>query len=355
MLLSKPKQTGFISSKEGKLFSLYDVTIPDEVKFLVFFQDIIYGHSPLDVLKYVSENKFFSTRSGMVYLSKNLCHFLKARPLCFSNLIEIYDSLCSQPDFGAKFRETFVKSLAINFGIRMISYLFYTDRIEESLVPRLEDEAIIQAYFPTLAKGKKAQMMTESFNSKGFAECIFNGWEKNSLGYIIKFDLVDVLQEYSSVPGFKWNEVIKSGFYEKIPESMSLLTLAAYYGSEKCFSLILLNSEIDEDVKKYSIIGGNISIVRQIEQITNSIPLYLTECMLYNHNDLFGWMVENKVCDSIFSANLSISSNLRGFFFIIENSTNQYLRSRLVFFLFLEALYLNLQLKMGPSLFWNFY
>ena len=79
-------------------------------------------------------------------------------------------------------------------------------------------------------------------------------------------------------------------------KAITLLDYAAFFGAVKCFKFLLMNYfEITNDIFKYAICGGNFDILKICEQNNCKIDEdSLLYCMIYNHREIFKWLVETK-------------------------------------------------------------
>lgn len=95
-------------------------------------------------------------------------------------------------------------------------------------------------------------------------EWIYDGWSKDTKGYILKHDLVDNLKDLvQDDPEMAKGKLKWSPFEVEIEdEIVTMLNAAAYFGSQKCFMYLAELIEDDEfDCAKYAVLGGNQEII----------------------------------------------------------------------------------------------
>ena len=115
-------------------------------------------------------------------------------------------------------------------------------------------------------------------------------WTKNSLGYALKYDNCDLLQKFIN-DSFDFNKTIEWSEFEvdEQPPSLSLLGVAAYYGSYQCFSFINVNgAAINKEISQCAALGGNQQIVSMCqEHFDDSCFSY---AFRYHHDNIMKWM-----------------------------------------------------------------
>lgn len=138
-------------------------------------------------------------------------------------------------------------------------------------------------------------------------EVIKNGHTINSLAHCLKNDDVEELMSYSTNFHFDFNQLIKPSVFEPfdmIHEGAPLIHYSAYFGSLKCFKYLYLNGSnlnIKNDEGKtlahFAVAGGNLEIIRLIEQSNCSFDGALQIAALYHRNKIFNWLLETKTQD----------------------------------------------------------
>ncbi len=69
------------------------------------------------------------------------------------------------------------------------------------------------------------------------------------------------------------------------------LEVSALFGSIKCFKYLMMNgAEINENLCKYAIAGGNMEIIHLIEQKGMKFENCLERAVEYHHFELFEWL-----------------------------------------------------------------
>ncbi|EAY10690.1 hypothetical protein TVAG_364130 [Trichomonas vaginalis G3] len=150
--------------------------------------------------------------------------------------------------------------------------------------------------------------------------CI-HGYEKNTLQYILKYDLIDEFIEETAQINFDINQKLPVNRYDfnKIDEKLSLIQMSAFYGSINCFKYLMLNNaEIDPLLFIFAIIGGNLEILHIVKgeldkmSIPNDNPLFLElkqrasqESLQiagsYSRYNIFDWLISKNYNNDLVS------------------------------------------------------
>jgi len=116
-------------------------------------------------------------------------------------------------------------------------------------------------------------------------EYLIYGYPKDSLGYCIKYDDAERINGFFSLPFYNYEEIELSKFeFYGDNSSLSLevkgpLSMAAIYGSLRCFRFLLLhNCAKNISLTKCAISGGNIDIIREIHVNVEE----MVNCMKYS-------------------------------------------------------------------------
>lgn len=111
-------------------------------------------------------------------------------------------------------------------------------------------------------------------------EYFLTGYYKGSLPYIIRNDNLDLLRSYFSQFNVEidYNMKVDSSLFERcdfIRHNPTLIQFAAYYGSVKCFTYLLMQNDIDIKITddnginifQFAIAGGNQKIIEICEKL----------------------------------------------------------------------------------------
>lgn len=146
----------------------------------------------------------------------------------------------------------------------------------------------------------------------------------------IKYDDVDQLQFYSShSTDFSFNQRIRPSIYYQahiLELCQNLMQFAAFYGSIKCFRYIMMNQMTDSkySLASFAVAGGNIEIIRLVEQIGYNFNNCLEEAVNYFRFDILEWLVQFKDSNSIQDIFISATSagNFRELINCLENDVD---------------------------------
>lgn len=159
----------------------------------------------------------------------------------------------------------------------------------------------------------------------------------------LKKDDVDKLQSIiSKIPKDLTNVKITDDIFNDIINgNPSYINYSAGFGSIKCFKYLLLNQhEIDADTLKFAIFGGNIEIIKIVDQNEpnernsnkNEKVDVFNIAIIKHRNDVFDWLLEQKLANennnNIFNSLFLIAAkneNLHALIEIIDRTVISYL------------------------------
>jgi hypothetical protein len=124
------------------------------------------------------------------------------------------------------------------------------------------------------------------------------GYDSSSIGFFLKFDKFDEIQQLSSLANFNFSSKTfitpcDLPHPTKLP-SESLLSVSAFYGSIGCFKFIFLNGiPIRSSVCISSVKGGNLEIIQICELEHGDFSLCLSASVSYLRNDIADWLLNN--------------------------------------------------------------
>ena len=117
--------------------------------------------------------------------------------------------------------------------------------------------------------------------------------------HAIHFDDIDFVQNYFSNPKSDINMQYPISLFEPCQqndskEPFAIICAAALYGSLKCFKYLLLNGAEIGDCRPFAIDGGNIEIIRLVEQRTPFDINSLFQAVELHRYEAFTWLFESK-------------------------------------------------------------
>ncbi|EAY17242.1 hypothetical protein TVAG_291950 [Trichomonas vaginalis G3] len=141
-----------------------------------------------------------------------------------------------------------------------------------------------------------------------------NIFDLDTIGDIILKDDSESLLKQKSKVNLK-EELIEYDLYE-----LTLLDLAAFLGSEKCFHYLLQNGcEITEDTPYLAVKGGNANIIATLKSKNVSIQDCLICAIQSHNNEVTNELLQSKVVDDEFTLELSIHSyNTISFCYLLQ-------------------------------------
>jgi hypothetical protein len=150
------------------------------------------------------------------------------------------------------------------------------------------------------------------------------GYQHSTIGYYLKYDQFDGLQQLSAVPNFSFEETLPISpcdlSNEFLVPDQTLISVAAFYGSIHCFKFLSLNHAlISASVCRSSVQGGNNEIIRLSEQNHGDFIDCLPIAVSYLRNDVADWLLTNYPVHE-FTFNEAIQSfNFPAISYLLEN------------------------------------
>lgn len=291
---------------ERKLLSI-DGTNYEPVLNFILDNDYI-----VSTIRYINILAFNIPQHGIIY-SKLIMDILKQKEVDISCL---------------KFRPLIAIQLALNGYLTVIhnkkSYYFgfYCSVITKQLT-----------YYPS----ELSDFMTESELAANdfqiIKELIEYGYPINSLGYILRFDLVDKLLEYiknsvlfNSDQDLYCLDLTNSFLERQQAKKYKLLTICALYGSISCFKVLYARRAIlDMECYKMSVIGGNREIIQILlndDRLRGDRYGELLGVALKCHrNEIVEWMMDNFQTKEISLTDATKALNFEYIYRILSSQT----------------------------------
>jgi len=269
-----------------------------------------------EILEEIKKSELITTETGVEILCTEISIIPHIRPTSK----EIISELCGRLVLNLEGNQMFIMSLLKILGFRapIILRRLYDKGIintENSLCCLVDYHGFI-CFMPEIMNlrpilwNKCAKLCSERLMADNwylFKELIRFGWEKNSLGYVLKYDLIDDLIIMMGNPKFSIDTTIEWSDFE-VPffnNKMFPLSIAAIYDSVKCFKqLMMIGSRIPNDIVKSAIIGGNCDLVRASMIIANNNHGLISIASVYRRAIIVSWLKEN-----CFSSELNLVEN----------------------------------------------
>ena len=289
-----------------------DIKIPDCLKLSV---DIEKGFGNIsddniDSLIEIIKQKQLNCKGEIQDLAREFCYDVSIRPTKEELIYQVLKGVVQQESFPKRqlcefrsFRSlggpfllrrlltdgvidlTYIKSSAL-FGLFEIYFLPEFMQQPNFTIPNYMKETIDDIY-------------NGDYNQN--PSIFLDGWEKNSLGYIIKHDDLDSLQEIIIDPDFNINQTIDSSIepsFAHFDGLKTLINIAAYFGAVQCFKYLLMNNAaIEADLPKIAVMGGSFEIIRICQQRNMKFIYGLYSAMNFRRYEIFDWLVTNELDD----------------------------------------------------------
>jgi len=305
------------------------VEVPPQFEPFLLIQDslqLLESHSISEVvnrLENLIPEKHYQT------LANEICYIPAIRPFLIDKICDFCIEL--SPKLGNDFKKCMKISLqfhCIPLMFRLMNKGYFTiDEIASDLIK--SGSIRILVFVPAFeTSGIDASFQIHNDYShlklndnKCIKEVSEYGWEKESIGWMIKYDDEDMLLQKSSSPSFNWKEKIVWSPFEWSfqPFSKQILAVAAHFGSLKCFKQILLHiDQISQPIFLSSISGGNNEIIHICSSsINDSFGIY-SASLQYRRYELFDWLISKYPQFNMNSPECIFLMNLRAFFYVYK-------------------------------------
>lgn len=164
-------------------------------------------------------------------------------------------------------------------------------------------------------------------------ELYFKSFEQE---HLIKNDSIEQLIPIISDINFRLKPSI-FGLPPFLQNRPTLIECAAFYGSIKCFKYLLLNKadlslkdNISRTLVDFAIAGGNLEIVRILDQNNLNFADSLKIATSFHRHDVFLWLIENEKCimDGETLCHAAIKANLEDLLYMFDNNIDPNLPNR---------------------------
>ena len=282
-----------------------------------------------DIVKSIS-NSIFAEEKNLNVLCNEICYIATIRLNRVSILAELIAELTNCENINKRNFLDIMMTNLFDFDIPNLVFLLYKKKLikgseiyervkslkaqlffkEETLSKELSEDLIMYLGKKYMEKEEEIDQLREF--------C----WVKDSIGYAIKFDDINLLQKLTRQKGFDFQQQIKWSPFEsqdvdiqvepEKPKSLvrpteeeeeeednnandggevsdlpkvSLIDLAAYFGSVNCFEYLKNNgSKITEFTMKFAVAGTNLSIIKSCENLLN--PSLMKIAIHYHADEL---------------------------------------------------------------------
>lgn len=165
--------------------------------------------------------------------------------------------------------------------------------------------------FRIVLNSKGMELWVDDYKTK--AEDIISIYPIDTGFYYVAWDKIDEFKRISSAEGFDFNMAFND---------VSLIDIAAQYGSSRCFAYLMQKSAtLSDKTAKFSVQGGDMGIIGSLpEKLVTFSPDLMRIAMIYNNHDAFYWIMRNyrfgtdlSVPEAFFYGNVRIGSLLLEF------------------------------------------
>jgi len=261
--------------------TINSILIPEKIQPIVMLQEKILCIDSTNVsetVKWVIESRNFLSYCEMKTLAFEIYWIYTIRPKILPYIVQFCIEI-----FRIHPQGSLIKSLLLEIAIQRAPILIRSLLMEQcyeikDIMEKLRTTYLFISIFVFSRDIPNIENFLGSFNDSVLLDTLEKyqsdnwrllneytkyGWPKQSIGYLLKNDMINELKEY-----LDRNEIIItqevdwSNFeiYQK-PKICDMLNIAAIYGSYNCFTFLLgKGSKISNETCRCSIIGGNLEL-----------------------------------------------------------------------------------------------
>ena len=161
-------------------------------------------------------------------------------------------------------------------------------------------------------------------NPSAIPDLIKYGWETNSIGYFLKYDLESELQQLMNNPTIKIDKLLKWSYFEsaKEPSKLNPLSLAAYFGSTRCFKSIILAYPESKCDFTDAVFGGSLEIIHMIFSSSILSPKHLFAASYVRKDDVLLWILQNCGETTLNPAEFMKTNNIKSLFRALNSGSD---------------------------------
>jgi len=305
--------------------------LPTEIRNYIEFIDDLYGPDSVEFEPIIDD---------YIFVAKNFSDFIKKRPFQIRKAITACSKYCNIKEFGIILINECIGgsevllyhliqngSLSIqdileikNFPINQAFFVYFPEAFPLSkLDPQVK---MYMDLFPGHKSGDEILIDFITSHKEMIESLILNGFSLGSVGYCLKYDDIDGLRLHMEDPTFKLKNSVKWSEFEwsLMPENLSCLSVAAHFGSIKCFKTLLSSGEfeLDQGVMDSVIVSGSIELVHMFP--FDSFSKILGIAVKYMYFDLIDWIIQKG--GNELNTHLCQVSNLRYLIYCLQNGMN---------------------------------
>lgn len=233
------------------------------------------------------------------------------------NFLKDFESITKSGQFKY-FKEEILKELKDNQNSKeirfIVRYLFFQKEIPKEKIESTFSDQEINSYVDLIfifSTNDRGQIISEIETQKRDNSNFLNEFEVEDKYQFKIYQSIqnDDLESFTQLINRKtgkinYNDYVEYSKFNRNSEffQFNYLNLSSFFGSEKVFNLIYVNTnpkyEITYETFKVAVIGGNSSIIHKCEEnidfndMYNPTCLYVLKAIQYHRNEVFEWLIE---------------------------------------------------------------
>ena len=147
----------------------------------------------------------------------------------------------------------------------------------------------------------REDLIDDEQNPNLFVSDVFTIYPNESVEHLIIHDLLDDFKQFLLLnPSFDMNTYVENKYHVLQFEDISLLDIACYNGSINCFKYLIMNNcETWDGNCNYAVAGGNVEIIKIIEQRGFTFELCIYTSIAFHRDTLTDWLILNYPHDQL--------------------------------------------------------
>ena len=255
-----------------------------------------------DVMQQEFEIKPFFTDSDILWIFiSQLFKMIQKRPFMTSRIFSFLEHIIKNKQINSHNQiQATIKSFLLDHNVefpQFCDFFFQSNIISTAYKYNLLPAKSIAEFRKYLFQSDNKQQST--ILSKALENRYFFPFQQQTISEVVYNDDIDHLQQISIEPSFDFDQKITLPWIQKsypIQEATSIIQLAAFFHSIRCFKFLTLNECDDNDISWFAVFGGESEIIRICEQ--NSIHFdakCVAAAVISNRIDILEWLLNTHI------------------------------------------------------------
>jgi len=264
---------------------------------MLSFENSLFGDSPsFEYEESIDED----------FLVDKLVMFPALRPLFLDRIVSLCKCYCQSRNIRKKLLNMSIDGCPVMIYKLFLEEMFTFGEISELLDKNLS--GIIYYYFKNQIEEfedrimhKEAYALVKKLPRCGeddIQQMIRYGFVPETVEYCLKYDDIDqllvLLGDFENL--LDQNAIWSPFEWAKKPDTLSFLSFAGYFGSIKCFKLLILKGfNIDQSICESVVCSGSMDLFHICYSYCNNYSDLLSKAIVFHHFSIICFLIENGV------------------------------------------------------------